>query len=87
MPQHGELPRIERHRRDRAAIAGEDGRDAGGEAAVAVEPAFQLEQHGGAAGDQIAQFAERHHALGAVAERDALERGRGHRGRAGPRRR
>ena len=52
-------------------------RDARRQPAVAVEPAFQFEQHGGASADQIAEFAERHHALGAAAEGNALELGGG----------
>ncbi len=76
-PQGCDLSGVERHRRHRPAIAGKHRGDARRQAAIAVEPALELDQHGDAAADEIAKFAERHHALGAAAKRHALELGGG----------
>ncbi len=75
MPQPGNLARIERHRRRRAAITGKYRADTCGKSAVPVKAAFELDQHGDAAVDEIAQLAEGQHALVAAAERHALELG------------
>ena len=55
------------------AIAGEHRGDACRQPFVTVETAFELDQHGDAAVDEIAEFAKRQHALIAAAERHALE--------------
>src|SRR5262249_25827044 len=68
--------RIERHGGNRAGISGEHRDGAGDEARVAFEPALELEHEGGARADQVAQIAERHHAVGGGAKRDLFELGR-----------
>src|SRR5579872_5570483 len=73
LPQPCELARIERHWRDRSGIGTEHSRDTGRQAAIAVEAAFQLHQHGDAAADEVAQVAQGHHVLGAATKRNALE--------------
>ena len=61
--------------RDRAAIARQYVGDACGEPFVTIEAALEFDQERYPPGDQIAQFAERHHVLATAAERHALEHG------------
>src|SRR6516162_11537571 len=73
--QRLDLPRIERHRGRRAGIAGEDFGNPGGKPHVAIEAAFDLDQHRCSPGDQLAELAECHDAFAAVAEQHVLELG------------
>ena len=75
LAQRRDLGRIERHRGDRPAIAGQHVDGAGDQPAVAVEAALELDHERHAAGHQIAQFAERDHAVGGGLERHPLEVG------------
>ena len=77
-PQRFDHGGVERHHRHRPAIARQHLGDAPHQPQVAVEMALELEHQRGAAGDQIAQFAERHHAVGGRLETHRLELGGGH---------
>ncbi len=59
VPQSRDLSRVERHRRRMPAIAGKHRGDACRQPFVTVETAFELDQHGDAAIDEIAEFAKR----------------------------
>ena len=77
LSQCRDLLGIEGHQRRRPAIAGQDRGGTADEPVVAVEPALQLDNERGATSHQVAQFRERHHAIGRGLEADALEVGEG----------
>src|SRR5215472_528435 len=73
--QRSDLPRIERHRRCRAAIGCKDLGNTAGKPRVAIESAFDLDQNRRAGTDEIAEIPKCHHPFAAGPERDALEAG------------
>ncbi len=81
LPERFDHRRIERHRRDRAGIAGKHIGDAPHQQPVAVEMALELQQQGRTAGHEIAQFAQRQDAVGRRLEADRLDRGGVHIGK------
>src|SRR5580692_1779497 len=67
VPQDLQLHRVERHRRNGTAISADHCCYTSRKAAVAVEPASELEEQGSAAGNEVAEITKRHHGIAAAA--------------------